>query len=272
MLPEAYGLALVGLAYQFLLMVRWVGGHRPRLAARVGVATANFGVTITNVMLSGLVELVCRIAREPLRKALRGTIGFSIAVIVIGVALAAISLRVWPAETIDNPENAVKQVYWSAAAYSPDQRQNIGNVAWELGATSFVAPGIARYPSGAPDNPYIWDFRGQHYSTIGWAAVLGWLALLSYGTIRAAMDRERWPLWGVAGAWIGFNIALHAYWQFRGSVFIYGGHPHIAFLMLALAGAPRTRNPHYYAALVAVVALLMAANNLPMYFKLSELN
>jgi hypothetical protein len=35
----------------------------------------------------------------------------------------------------------------------------------------------------------------------------------------------------------------HSYWQFRGSIFIYPGRPHIAFLVLALVGAPRERMP-----------------------------
>jgi hypothetical protein len=95
---------------------------------------------------------------------------------------------------------------------------------------------------------------------------------LGFGAVTAARDRDRWPLWALAGAWIGFNIALHSYWQFRGSLFIYGGHPHIAFLMLALAGATRTRNPHYYAAVVAAVTVLLAVNNLPLYLQIARLN
>jgi hypothetical protein len=271
-LPEAYGLALVALAYQFLLTVRWVSGRPASLPARMFAAVANFGVTITNVILSGLTELFCRIAREPLRKALYGTAGFSIGAGVLAVALSVASLSLWPSAEIDSPKNAVRQMYWSAAAYNADQRQDLGNVAWEFGATGFVAPAAARFPTGVPDNPYLWDFRGQNYSASGWAAVAAWLALLAYGIVAAVQDRTRWPLWAVAAAWIAFNIGLHSYWQFRGSVFIYAGHPHIAFLMLALAGAPRARHAHVYAGLVGLVALLMAINNMPLYLSIPELN
>jgi hypothetical protein len=271
-LPEAYGLALVALTYQFLLTTRWVDGNRPGLAARLCVAVANSGITITNIILSGLAELICRIARQPLRKAIYATGGFSLGAGVIAALLSVASLSIWPSAEIDSPKNAVRQVYWSAAAYNADQRQGVANVAWEFAVTAFVAPAAARFPSGVPENPYLWDFRGQNYSTLGWVAVAAWLSLLVYGITAAFRDRERWPLWGIAAAWIVFNIGLHSYWQFRGSVFIYAGHPHIAFLMLALAGAPRVRSVHAYAAVVGLVGLLMAINNLPAYLQLSQLN
>ena len=271
-LPEAYGLALVTLAYQFLLTVRWVSGRPAPFAARSCAAVANFGITVTNVILSGLAELFCRLARQPLRKALTGTTGFSLCVGVVAVALSAVSFAIWPSAEVDSPKNAVRQMYWSAAAYNANQRQNVANVAWEFAATGFVAPAAARFPTTVPDNPYLWDFRGQDYSPVGWAAVAAWLALLAYGTVAAAKDRERWALWAAAAAWIVFNVGLHSYWQFRGSVFIYAGHPHIAFLMLALAGAPRGRQAYSYAALVGLVALLMAINNVPAYLQLSQLN
>jgi hypothetical protein len=271
-LPEAYGLALVALAYQFLLAVRWMAGRPADLVTRVCTAAANFGITITNIILSGIVELFCRIAREPMRKALYGTIGFSLCAGILAGVLSLASLTTWPSAEIDSPKNAIRQMYWSAAAYNADQRQDVGNVVWEFGATAFVAPAAARFPTGVPGNPYLWDFRGQNYTAVGWVAVLVWLALLAYGIVAAIKDRERWLLWAAAGAWIAFNVGLHSYWQFRGSVFIYAGHPHIAFLMLALAGAPRRRQAHVYAALVGLVALLVAVNNLTAYLQLPQLN
>jgi hypothetical protein len=219
-----------------------------------------------------LTELICRIAREPWRRALYGTIGFSIGAGALAVVLSAASLGIWPSAEIDSPKNAVKQMYWSAAAYNADQRQDIGNVAWEFGVTGFVAPAVARFPTGVPGNPYLWDFRGQNYSTAGWVAVAAWLGLLAFGVFAAIRDRKRWPLWAVAGAWVIFNVGLHSYWQFRGSIFLYAGHPHIAFLMLALAGTPRERNQTLYASIVLLVALLAAINNVPLYLSLAELN
>jgi len=77
---------------------------------------ANFGITITNVVLSGLSELVCRLTRQPWRKAILGTAGFGAAVAVIGVVLAVLSLAVWPSDQIHSSSRAVKQVYWDAAS------------------------------------------------------------------------------------------------------------------------------------------------------------
>jgi hypothetical protein len=37
--------------------------------------------------------------------------------------------------------------------------------------------------------------------------------------------------------WLAGNIALHSYWQFWDSVFLYSANSHIAFFVMALAGA-----------------------------------
>ena len=150
-------------------------------------------------------------------------------------------------------------------------------MAWTFGATSFVAPALARYPSGVPTNPYLWDLRGQNYSPIGWIAVLGWLGLLFLGVVAAAKDRELRPIWFVALLWVVGNIGLHSYWQFRDSVFLYAAHSHIAFFLFALAGArwAQTLGPRstlVYGSLVALLAVLVALNNVPVYLELPRLN
>jgi hypothetical protein len=277
-LPETYDLAFIALSYQFLLSVRWMQGHPPRLAVRVAAAVANFGITITNVALSGLTEFLCRLKREPFPRALWGSVGFSAAVGAAALPLAVISFLLWPVQNIDSPMGAVKQVYWSAAsAENTTLRQSVGEVAWTLGVTSFIAPAPGRYPSGVPDNPYLWDLRGHTYSPIGWAAVIGWLSLLISGAIAATKDRERWPIWASAGLWAAGNIVLHTYWQFRDSVFLYAAHSHIAFFMIVLAAAASSQrgwplSERLYAALLGVVTLLTAATNLPIYHDLARLN
>jgi len=277
-LPEAYDLAFIALAFQFLLAIRWMQGRPPGFAARAAVAIANFGITITNVLLSGLAELLCRLARQPVRQALRGTVWFGASVAALALALSLASFLLWPVQNIDSPFIALRQVYWSAtSAERTSVRQPPGEVAWTFGVTSFVAPAPQRYPSGLPSNPYLWDLRGHDYSAIGWVAVLGWLGLLIYGAIAAAKDRERWPIWGIAALWIVFNIGLHAYWQFRDAVFLYAAHSHIAFFLLALAGAGWAQKQHPYGTLaygvwVASVTLLVALNNLPVYLQLPQLN
>jgi hypothetical protein len=271
-LPEAYGLSLVALAYQFLIAARFISGRRTATAARIATATAVFGITITNVVLSGLSEFVCRLARGRFVPAVRGTLVFALAVAIFGILLSAASFAVWRPPDLTGAEGAAKQVYWSAAAYSPDQRQGVANVAWEFAATSFVAPQMAQFPTGVEGNPYLWDLRGQNYTIGGWAAVLAWLGLLAYGAAACVKDRKHWPLWIAAGAWIAGNIGLHTYWQFRGSVFLYAAHSHTAFLLLAMAGALRTPYPRLYGFAVATTAVLMAWNNYGPYLMLQMMS
>ena len=277
-LPEAYDLAILALTYQFLLSIRWMQGHPPGLLVRVGIAVASFGVTITNVVLSGLVEILCRLARQPMSLAVRGTIGFSASVTVLAVALSIISFLLWPVQNISSPVMGLKQVYWSAtSAERTLARQPVGDVAWTFGVTSFVAPAPERYPSGLPSNPYFWDLRGQDYSFIGWVSVLVWLGLLTYGVVAAVNDLEHWPVWAAASLWIVSNIVLHSYWQFRDAVFLYSAHSHTAFFLFALAGATwaQKQRPYgglAYGTITAVLTALVASNNLPTYWKLSELN
>jgi hypothetical protein len=230
------------------------------------------------VVLSGLAELVCRLRTEPVRKAFMGTAGFSVAAGVLAVVLSVASFTAWPIKGVDNPIGVIKQVYWSAAAAETTSvRQPVGDVAWTFGATAFVAPVLARYPSGLPTNPYLWDLRGQTYGAIGWIAVLGWLGLLVLGVVAAARDRELWPIWAIALLWIAGNIGLHSYWQFRDSVFLYAAHSHMAFFLFALAGAKWAQGWRPNAALAfggfaALLTLLVALNNLPVYFALPDLS
>lgn len=277
-LPEAYGLALAALSWQMLLAARWTQGDQPALAVRVAAAVVNLGITITNVVLSGLVELVCRLARQPARKALLATAAFSALVAAIGLGLSIASFHVWPVQNVDSSRRAVKQLYWSASSAEADTvRQSPADVAWTFGAIAFVAPAVAPYPSGAEAVPYLYDLRGRHYSLAGWAAVLGWLGLLLLGVMAAARDRELRPLWIIAGAWIAGNIALHSYWQFRQTVFLYSAHSHIAFFVFVMAGARWAQNRHpkggmAYAAIAGLVTLLLIVSNMQLYLALPRLD
>jgi len=276
-LPESYDLAFIALSCQFLLAIHWTLGRKPALAARLGLGIANFGITITNVVLSGLTELVCRLTRQPWRKAVLGTAGFSAAVAVIGIALGMLSLTIWPSDKIHGSTRAVKQVYWDAAsAERTAERQSPAQVAWVFGAVSFVTPPPARFASGEPANPYLYDLRGNAYGAAGWIAVAGWLGLLLLGAVAAAKDRELRPVWIIAAGWIAGNVALHSYWQFRDTLFLYSPHSHIAFFVLALAGArqaqTRSGGALAYGAAALLVVLFMALNNLPVYLGLVRLN
>ncbi len=171
----------------------------------------------------------------------------------------------------------MKQIYWDAtSAERTSERQSPGAVAWTFGAIAFVSPAPARYASGVPDNPYLWDLRGNAYGLAGWIAVAGWLGLLLLGAAAAVADRVFRPIWFIALGWIAGNLALHSYWQFRDTVFLYSPHPHVAFFVLAIAGArwaqARPKSAMVYCGAVALVILCMALNNLPVYDALARLD
>src|SRR5205085_7154539 len=177
-------------------------------------------------------------AREPVAKALRGSLRMGFMTGAIAIVMTVASFLIWPVQDLNSPIGAVKQVYWSAAsAENASTKQSFGDVSWTFGITSFVAPSADRYPSGVPSNPYFWDLRSQNYSSIGWAAVLAWLIVLTSGAVAAANDKMFRPVWATAGLWIVVNVVLHSYWQFRDSVFLYAAHSHTAFFLFAVAGA-----------------------------------
>jgi hypothetical protein len=106
---------------------------------------------------------------------------------------------------------------------------------------------------------------------------MGWLALLLLGLIVVAKDRQLRPIWIIAITWIAGNIALHSYWQFRDSVFLYSANSHIAFFVVALAGARwvqgrSQRGAVAYSAFVALLTLMVALNNVPIYLQLPRLS
>ena len=277
-LPEAYALALVALSWQMLLAIRWTQGNEPGLAVRIAAAVVNLGITVTNVVLSGLVELVCRMAQQPLRKAVLGTAAFSTAVAAIALAASAASFHIWPVDQIGTSARAAKQLYWSASsADGGATRQSPVDVAWTFGAIAFVAPPVAPYPSGDAVDPYLYDLRGYHYDRVGQLAVFGWLVLLAIGMLAAARDRQMRPFWTIAGAWAAGNIALHSYWQFRQTVFLYAAHSHIAFFVFVLAGARWAQRRHRayaaaYTVAAGLVTLLLILNNMQLYLALPRLN
>lgn len=275
-LPEAYGLALVALAWQMLLALRWAQGRQPAWPVRITAAVANFGITITNVILSGLVELVCRLAHQPARKAIAATAGFSAAATAIALVLSAASFQIWPVEGVDGSQGAAKQIYWSASSPTTNDvsRQSPFEVAWTFGATAFVAPSVAAYPAGGQaDPPYLYDLRGRDHGVAGWIALSGWLALLLLGTVAAVRDRALRPFWIIAASWIAGNVALHSYWQFREVVFLYTAHAAIAIFALVLAGARWVQGRHRhgalaYAAAAGLVTLFLILNNMGLYLAL----
>jgi hypothetical protein len=96
--------------------------------------------------------------------------------------------------------------------------------------------------------------------------------------VAAAQDRQFRPVWIVALGWIACNLLLHSYWQFRDAIFLYAAHSHIGFFVLVLAGARWAQDRQSsgnmpngmlaYGGAAALVTVLAAINNLPLYLAL----
>jgi hypothetical protein len=274
LLPEAYGLAFVAIAWQFILAIEWVQGRQPSFTARAAAAVASLGITVTNVVLSGVTELFCRLAREPVRKAFWNSIKFGAAVGAIGLVLSIIAFQVWPVRNIDSSGQAARYLYWAAAKNEGVNHVSVVDPAWSFAASSFVAPKLASYPI-ALGGTHLYDLRGFDFTPIGWLGVLSWLMLLALGLYAAARDQQFRSLWLIAAVWIVGNIGLHSFWYYRGSIFIYASHTHLAFFILALAGArwaqDRPGGVLVYGSVVGIVTVLAAMSNLPVYWSLPNL-
>jgi hypothetical protein len=112
------------------------------------------------------------------------------------------------------------------------------------------------------------DFRAFRFSSVGAVATALWCAALVYA-VWAAWRQAAWRrLLVVAGLWLALNVVLHWYWQYRGSVFIYGAHSSFALYLVAVMGYAQAlrqfRVAGVRAAAVAFTALL-ALNNLASY-------
>ncbi len=273
-LPEAYGLAFVAIACQLLVAINWTLGRPPSFAARTAAAVASLGITVTNVVLSGVIEFFCRIVGEPFRKALWNSIKFGALVGVIGLVLSFIAFQIWPVPHIDSSGQAARYLYWAAAKNEGVDNVSVVNPAWSFTASSFVAPQLAPYPTGI-DNGHLYDLRGFNFTPAGWAGVLGWLGLLLLGMQAAARDRKFRTVWIIAAVWVLGNIGLHSFWHYRNSIFIYASHSHLAVFILALAGArwaqSRPNGALAYGVAAALVTALAAASNLPVYWALPGL-
>jgi hypothetical protein len=116
------------------------------------------------------------------------------------------------------------------------------------------------------------DFRAFSYGPLGLAACAAWAALLALGLLSVLQDDRR-RLWIACLAWFGFNLLLHWHWQYRGSVYLYGAHPHFALFAVALAalrpGLPTWRLQAGRGLMLAFL-LLAGANNLNLYFDFIE--
>ena len=138
---------------------------------------------------------------------------------------------------------------------------------------SFVAPAFTVLQLPAPDLHPMLDFRQFSYGVVGGAALALWALAMTTSVVLVWRDRALRPLLLVAGLWLLMNIVLHWYWQYRGSVYLYGTHTSFALyavLAMGYACALRRYPPAPVRAVAAGTLVLVAVNNLGLYAEMID--
>jgi hypothetical protein len=156
----------------------------------------------------------------------------------------------------------MKEVYWKR---TKGPAEGLGQMLLVFAGLSFVSPDTTTImlPEGVPMR----DFRNWSFEAAGTAAMVLWLAMLTSGVAgMLALRRTRLLAGGLLAA-LAFNLALHADFQFRGSLYIYASHTHFLFFALACGLAPwvqlHAALRAAYLGAVLLLAMLVASVNLP---------
>ena len=104
--------------------------------------------------------------------------------------------------------------------------------------------------------------------TSGAAALALWGATILTGVYFMLRDKALRRLLLIVLAWMAVNIVLHWYWQYRGSVYLYGAHSAFALFVVLVVGyakALQTLPATLTRSLMLCMIALTAWNNLGLY-------
>ena len=270
LIPETYGWALAGIGLHLVLLARADGRPLGGGWGAILSALIDVGVTVTNAVLNLLSSAVLSWRRMTLRAWLLQELRVWGLALLLLLLIVGLSLAIFAPQMPVQAGVAVKKVWWTINI-------NRGEPAalWEVIRTffiySFVAPAFTVVPLPPPDGHPMLDFRSFSYGLAGAAALALWSGALACSVMLAWASPRQRRLLVVAALWMAMNVVLHWYWQYRGSIYLYGAHTSfVLFAVLAMgygsalqrwAGPLRWRVRAYAAALV----LLTAWNNLGVY-------
>jgi hypothetical protein len=261
-LPEAYGLALCGIGLSFIVTAKQALGLPTSYSLRHCALVINAGVTITNVLLPVFSEAMHFFRSKAKRSRLKSMTLFFFAGFGLFVLFAlGLNLLFRPSAS-DTAIDAAKQVWWSVHINN-EQPASLFQIARTLMVYNLVAPDFTTVLiEPAAPKPML-DFRLWLYDSSGLIAIILSLALVLVGTFRAFTEPALRPIALTALFWIAFNVLLYRYWQYRGSIYIYGAH--VSFALLALAaltlkcGLPKMA--HIALRFLALCALILVGHN-----------
>ena len=271
-IPETYAFALAGVGLHLMLLARSRPGPIGNgFAARVSLFL-NLGITVTNSALNLLSSVVMSWQRLGWRPWLRGEVRtwlwtlLALAVVVLPTAaLVAPSL-------LTQAGAAPKQVWW-IININRGEPATLGMVLISFFFYNVVAPAFTVIDLPAPDSHPMLDFRAFSFGAAGGAALALWAVASCLSVFLAWRERSTRRLLIVLLGWMLLTTVLHWYWQYRGSVYLYGAHNCFALFAIVVLGysiAVQGRAALVVRAGAATMIVLAAVNNIGLYIGMIE--
>jgi len=271
-IPETFCFALLGIGVHLAMLAR-LRGAGPLLGLPGAVSLfLNLGFTVTNAGLNLVSAAVLGWQRMPWPRwlAQQGRVW-----LLAGGALLALTLLaawVYAPSLLGLAGTAPQRVWW-IININRGEPASLLMVLCTFTLYSFVAPALSTI-NLAPDEPHLMlDFRTFSYGWTGGLALALWCATMAASVWLAWRGRDTRRLLLVVGIWMLFNLALHGYWQYRGSVYLYGAHtafPLFAVLCMGYGGALQHYSPPLVRGVAISLVVLNAINNYGPYGSIAE--
>jgi len=264
--PEVYGFALAGIGLHMVMVVNRRGLPPSVTGWSVVGFVINAGVTVTNAVLNIVASAVLAWRRVSLWTWI--TIEFKTGIFAaIGLALVVVPLAALfePSVLADAP-SAPKRVWWIININRAEPASLLAVIA-ALVPFGFVAPEFTMVDL-PKDGHSMLDFREFRYGLGGGISIAAWIVAMIVGAYVSLRDEGLRRILGVVLIWTSLNILLHWYWQFRGSVYLYGAHtsfPLFILLIVAYAGALRKYSPIITRVVATATLSIAALNNVSLY-------
>jgi hypothetical protein len=264
--PETYGFALAGIGLHMVMVVNRRGLPPAVTGWSVVAFILNAGMTVTNAVLNLVASALLAWKRLTLLNwlatELKTGMFAALGLVVIVVPLAAL----FEPTVLANATSAPKQLWWiininrGEAAFLPA-------VIAALVPYGFVAPEFTMV--NLPDDGHLMlDFREFRYGPAGGVAIAAWFVTMAAGVHAALRDDTLRRILLIVLLWTLLNVVLHWYWQFRGSIYLYGAHtsfPLLVLLIIGYASAIRRFSPVMVRAVAATMLSLAALSNFSLY-------
>ena len=271
-IPETFGFAMLGIGVHLALLAR-----RGDQGLGTGWAAAtslflNLGFTVTNAVLN----IVSAVVMGWQRFSLRAGLLMQARVWLLGTGAlllcVLVSAAVFAPSLLGMAGQAPQKVWW-IVNINRGEPASLAMVLCTFFLYSFVAPGLTVLNLPPPDGHPMLDFRHFQYGWTGGLALALWASALLFSIGLAWRGPATRRLLLVAAGWMLCNVVLHWYWQYRGSIYLYGPHTCFAlFMVLAIGyGAALRRYPKLRVRAGALaLAGLCAANNLGIYAQMID--